>query len=404
MKFIKEKFIHIKLHMKNLLIFMGCLLILFSKAFISNAQTIDPFYQSIVANVSYDSLLKNLQEFEALGVKEAGSSELNDTRDWILDKYNNYGYTDVQVDTFNAGPYELYNIIITKTGTLYPSKFVIVDGHYDTNSGTGTNDNGSGTSIILETARVLKNISTEYSVKFIHFSGEELGMNGSDHYVNTIVNPGNMNIRIVFNIDEVGGVAGLPNDTLKCESDQSNPGSNDAESDAFTDTLMTLTEMYSSLETIKTNAYGSDYVPFQQNGDIITGYYEYNRSDYVHTSNDFLVHLDTSYVFEIAKASAASTLYFARAYDVSVNVGDDKIPSQISVFPNPSEDNFYFRSDLNKNIKIIIYNMNGEIVCEKDFTGNTSVSLKAFPHGLYFYMLSSCDGSVLKTGILIRKS
>jgi aminopeptidase YwaD len=51
---------------------------------------------------------------------------------------------------------------------------VIICGHYDTIT-VRVSDNGSGTSIILEAARILKDVPTEYSIKFIHFSGEEQG-------------------------------------------------------------------------------------------------------------------------------------------------------------------------------------------------------------------------------------
>jgi aminopeptidase YwaD len=223
-----------------------------------NAQTLDPFYQGIVNNVSYDSILFNLQSFQNLGVKEPGTQALNNTKNNIISKYSSEGYSNISIDTFNYWGNNLYNIIITKTGTLFPDTFVIVDGHYDTKNGTGTNDNGSGTAIIMEIARLLKNINTEYSIRYIHFSGEEQGLVGSDHYVTNIVSPQNMKIRIVFNIDEVGGVAGEANDTNKCESDQSSPSSNNAMSAAFTDTLVAITHLYSNLNTKITNAYGSD--------------------------------------------------------------------------------------------------------------------------------------------------
>lgn len=367
-----------------------------------HSQTLDPFYQTVVSNVSYDSLLTNLQEFESLGVKEVGNNELDDTRDWILNKYAGYGYTNIQIDTFTAWSITLYNIIVTKTGTLYPNIFVIVDGHYDTNNGTGTNDNGSGTSIILEAARILKDISTEYSIKFIHFSGEEGGYLGSDHYVNDIVNPQNMQIRIDFNIDEVGGIAGLSNDTLKCESDQSNPPSNDAVSDAFTDTLMTLTELYSTLKTIKTNAYGSDYVPFQQNGEIITGYYEYNRSDYVHTSDDFLIYLDTGYVFEIAKAATASTMYFARAYDVSVNNNDININSVLfSIYPNPFHDRISITSTVSgKKYNFSLYTCHGKPIYQNYFYDYSTVNLWDISPSIYLYHITDENGYVVDRGKL----
>ena len=74
---------------------------------------------------------------------------------------------------------------------------------------------------ILEMARVMQNVPTDYSVKFINFTGEEEGLNGSQHFVDAVVNATNpkMDIKLVFNIDEVGGVAGLTNNTITCERD-----------------------------------------------------------------------------------------------------------------------------------------------------------------------------------------
>lgn len=247
------------------------LLIIFISYFFCNlqAQTLNTFYQTVANEVSYDTVLSNLQKLQSLGIKEAGTTALNNTRNWLVSKYTQYGYTNVQSDAYTYSGNQQYNVVVTKTGSLYPNKYVIVCGHYDTRTGTGTNDNGSGVTIILEIARLIKNINTEYSVRFINFSGEEEGFLGSDHYVTDVVNPGNMDIRLVFNIDEVGGVAGQTNNKIKCESDQSSPSTNNASSAAFTDTLANLTVLYSSLTTEITNAYGSDYMPFQDNGEII---------------------------------------------------------------------------------------------------------------------------------------
>jgi aminopeptidase YwaD len=380
---------------------------LFLSAFICGtlkSQTVNPFYQNIVANVSYDSIYQYLHKFETLGVKEPGTTALNNTRNWILSKYTSYGYTDIQIDTFSAWGDELYNIVVTKTGTLYPNKFVIVDGHYDTNTGTGTNDNGSGTSIILEIARVLKNITTEYSVRFINFSGEELGTFGSDHYVNNIVSPQNMQIRLVFNIDEVGGVAGYSNDTIKCESDQSNPSSNNVTSAAFTDSLRTLTQLYSNLKTKLSNAYGSDYVPFQQNGEIITGYYENRASNYVHSANDFLSHVDTSYVYQIAKAATGATLFFARAYDVSVGTTVNiNVSEGISIFPNPFNDKIYITFINNIDTYYFkLFDAQGKLIMQNQSATDITIDLQSMKASFYFYTIVNKDGATIKSGKLLK--
>ena len=213
-----------------------------------SAQTFDPFIQEKVDELSYDSLLVTLQDFEDLGIKNIYSEELKEAASWIINKYEYWGYDNIELDTFYHGGQTLYNIIITKTGTLYPEKYVIIDGHYDTYGGPGVNDNGTGTAIVLETARIMKDMQSDYSVKFIHFSAEEVGLVGSYHYVDNTAVPEDLDIHLVFNIDEVGGVAGETNNTLTCERDESSPNGNNAASAAFTDTLANLTEMYSIIK------------------------------------------------------------------------------------------------------------------------------------------------------------
>ena len=223
-------------------------------------QVSDPFYQSVVNNVSYDSVLSHLQQFESFGVKSPGSAALSNTKNWLITKYQECGYTDIVQDNFSYLSYTLTNVVVTKTGTLYPNTFIIVSGHYDTSNGSGTNDNGSGVSIILEIARLIAIINTEYSVRFINFSGEEAGLRGSKHYADDIAQAQGLDIRLVFNIDEVGGIAGMANNTISCERDQSSGypsvSTNNAASSAFTDTLVTLTQLYSALSTEITGAYG----------------------------------------------------------------------------------------------------------------------------------------------------
>jgi len=252
------------------------------------AQDFDPFIQEKVNQLSYDSIYLRLQQFEGLGIKEIGTEELDNTGDWIINFYLQNGYSNIEIDSFYIGQNLVYNIIVTKTGTVYPDTYLIVDGHFDTSNGPGVNDNGSGTASILETARMMKDIETAYSIKFIHFTAEEVGLVGSTHYVENTVIPGDLEIRLVFNIDQVGGVAGEVNNTVTCERDEFSPIENNAESAAFTDTLANLTEMYSNLNTAISFAYGSDYVPFMLSGYVVTGLYENNESPYTHTINDSL--------------------------------------------------------------------------------------------------------------------
>jgi hypothetical protein len=165
--------------MKNLL-FSLSLLIVLSKSY---GQTFIPQYETIVSQVSESNILTNLTEFENLGVKRRGTAALQNTLDWLKAEYLSYGYTASQLQeySFTNGSTTCKNLVVTKVGTLYPNTYVIICGHYDTITGKGTNDNGSGVVTIFEVARLLQNIPTEYSIKFINFSGEEDGLVGSQH-------------------------------------------------------------------------------------------------------------------------------------------------------------------------------------------------------------------------------
>ncbi|MBC7495025.1 MAG: M28 family peptidase, partial [Flavobacterium sp.] len=203
---------------------------------ISFSQSFVPYYATVADQCSQTNITSNLTEYEALGLKRRGTVQLQNTLDWLKNKYLGFGYAAAQLQeysfTYTGSTAICKNLEVTKIGTLYPTTFIIICGHYDSIGGTGTNDNGSGLVSILEIARLLKDIPTEYSIKFINFSGEEDGLKGSQNYVSSVVNATNpkMNIRLVFNLDEVGGVANLTNNTITCERDTSTPTTNNAAS------------------------------------------------------------------------------------------------------------------------------------------------------------------------------
>ena len=264
---------------KKKLLFFIFTFLLFNQGF---SQVFIQAYADRVNQCSQTNISSNLAEFEALGVKRRGTTALQNTLNWLKAEYLSYGYTASQMteNLYSNNGFTCKNLILTKVGTLYPNTFVIVCGHYDSIIGTGTNDNGSGTVAILEIARLLQNIPTEYSLKFINFSGEEDGLRGSQHYVTSVVNgtTPKMDIRVVFNLDEVGGVAGLTNNTITCERDTGNPTVNNAASNIKTQELITCTQLYSPLNTFLASAYASDYMTFEENSEVITGFFEKNAA------------------------------------------------------------------------------------------------------------------------------
>lgn len=313
---------------------------------LGSAQTLVPYYATVADQCSQANITTNLTEYEALGVKRRGTAQLQNTLDWLKNKYLGFGYSAAQLQeysyTYSGSTAICKNLEVTKIGTLYPTTFIIICGHYDSIGGTGTNDNGSGLVSILEIARLLKDIPTEYSIKFINFSGEEDGLRGSQNYVSSVVNATNpkMNIRLVFNLDEVGGVAGLTNNTITCERDTSTPTTNNAASNTFTNELITCVGLYSPLNALLSYAYASDYMSFQSNNEVITGFFETNETTHRHTATDFLVNMDPVYNYNVAKAAIGATMHFAKASTV-LNNPNFELENQLVVFTNVAEKNIY---------------------------------------------------------------
>lgn len=286
-----------------------------------HAQNAVPAYQTRVNMVSEKNIVANLKEFEGLGIKTTGSKENDNAFNWIKNKYLSYGFTEDQIsdDPFKMGRAESKNLIITKKGTVHPDKYIIICGHFDSINGPGVNDNGSGTTIIMEAARILRDVPTDYSIKFIHFSGEEQGLKGSKHYVDNVVYKDNVrqfDIKLVLNLDQVGGKKGLFHDTVYCDEDQGGTSKNNKASTDATKNLMKYVTLYSPLKADIDPAEDTDYISFERKGEVITGFFEYLRSELPHTPDDTFANTDTRYVFNIGKATLGALQHFAEASKV----------------------------------------------------------------------------------------
>ena len=373
---------------------------LFFLGFFAKSQTFEQDYANVCALVSQSNINSYLLEFENLGVKTTGSAANKNAFTWLKNKYLSFGYSEGQItkDDFTVNGNSTSNIVVTKTGTKYPDIFIIICGHYDTITGTGTNDNGSGVSVILEVARLLKNIMTEYSIKFINFSGEEQGLLGSQHYVSNVVNATSpkMNIRLVLNIDEVGGIKGQTNDTITCERDTSAPSVNNAASNTFTQQLINCVSLYSPLKTNLSFAYSSDYMPFQANGEVITGLFEYNETPYAHTVNDKYINLDPVYIFNIAKATTGAVQHFAAASQTLGTETTKETAASFQVYPNPAKDflNLEFRNSQSQNFTFTISSLDGKILSKTE--NQTKIDISKLSKGLYIGTFKLQDQVVTK--------
>ena len=101
------------------------------------------------------------------------------------------------------------NVIGDLKGKNWPDEWIILGAHHDTTvDSPGANDNASGCTVVLETARLLARLEEEYNIspgraiRFATFGSEEQGLQGSTAFVKK--HYGNDPIpRLMINLDEL---------------------------------------------------------------------------------------------------------------------------------------------------------------------------------------------------------
>jgi carboxypeptidase Q len=87
---------------------------------------------------------------------------------------------------FIPGPIKVFNVYGEIKGSEKPDEVVVIGAHIDSwDLGQGTTDNGTGTCIVLEAARMIMRtgVKPKRTIRFCLFSGEEQGLFGSRYHV-----------------------------------------------------------------------------------------------------------------------------------------------------------------------------------------------------------------------------
>jgi len=96
---------------------------------------------------------------------------------------------DPRLRALNAQPTtpgQRQEVYCTKVGSTHPNEMYILGAHMDGHGwGEAANDDGSGTALVMELARVfsMPGVTTDRSIRFILWNNEETGLNGARAYV-----------------------------------------------------------------------------------------------------------------------------------------------------------------------------------------------------------------------------
>lgn len=125
-----------------------------------------------------------------LGGVQAGGWRYRGTRGRTGVNNDSLQQADRTLRALNAEPAvngERQSVFCTKIGTTRPDEMYILGAHMDGHGwGEAANDDGSGTALVMEIARVLSSpdVQTERSIRFALWNNEETGLNGAQAYVN----------------------------------------------------------------------------------------------------------------------------------------------------------------------------------------------------------------------------
>lgn len=183
----------------------------------------------IIHNVDQAELIKLLVKLETFYNRNSGSDTLSGTtgigacRSWILSHFDQVskdnenrlitGYLEFDAYICSKGHHKNPFALLPGLDTSN-HEILLIEGHFDTrNEGScdtegytpGIDDNGSGTVLVMELARVMSKYSFRHSILFTNPTGEDEGLFGATAWAGYLSAQG-IKIRSVLNNDIVGGI------------------------------------------------------------------------------------------------------------------------------------------------------------------------------------------------------
>jgi hypothetical protein len=166
----------------------------------------DPQIIDMIQQVNESLLYYYNTHLTAFGPHVTGTENSMKVSRYIYDEFQTMELS-VEFHNWTFQEYTDRNVVATLPGTDTSSNATfIICAHHDTfrrSPTPGAGDDGSGVAAVLATAKILSQYSFNYTIRFITFSGEEVGLYGSYMYARDAYQRGD-NIVAVINIDWIG--------------------------------------------------------------------------------------------------------------------------------------------------------------------------------------------------------
>lgn len=371
------------------------------------SQTYNSDVENIVNEVNLDSLifyLRNLSGEDSVIINGENTRIEHRVNNWgnelagdyLKQTLEGFGLTTYVQDYSNDGK----NIYAIQEGLVYPDEYYMICAHYDAVDYYCADDNGSGSSGVLEAARLLSDKQFEYSIIYALWDEEEIGLIGSDYFATQAASNGDV-IHAVINMDMISW-DGDEDMTVEIHT------SMDASSDLLADYIAEINELYDiPLNTVieLPGTIYSDHSTFWNNGYtavlIIEEYYGGDFNPYYHTEEDRIAILNMPYFHEMAKLSLGALTSMAVPVILStIDKSGQVATMQLTNYPNPfsSETTICFSLEKESYLRISMVNSLGkEVQVVEDGviqSGTHQMKLHAdnLPGGIYFLFTQTPNG------------
>ena len=312
-----------------------------------------PEIRALIDSVSVDSIEATIAYLSSYHNRRYDSRYIWDVQDWLVSRYEQMGFDTVMLHDFPIPDSDIEtadNILAIKWGTKTPQEYVICGAHYDswnadgsdpdTIRSPGADDNASGVSGILESARLLSNYSFDRTIIFANWCAEEIGLIGSAAYAADCAEAG-MDIVGYFNLDMTG--------YLEEGSDIHVHLMYTTQDSLIANFVYNISHVYFPEMPIRQNwlPWGdSDYSSFNRNGYPAVHPFEdvHASSPFLHSRQDVLGlsvnNLEQSKRFTELNLGLVATLAGINHDGISEN---EEIP--VALYPNPAQDEVHILAE-----------------------------------------------------------
>lgn len=371
----------------------------------------DARIRSLMNQVSVDSLIATIDHLQSYHTRRWDSRMVYEVQDWLYDTYCEMGFDTVLLHDFPVVLHDtLYetsdNVIAIQRGLVYPDEYVVCGAHYDSynlNPGhpdslraPGADDNASGSSGILETARLLSQCKFERSILYCGWAAEEIGLIGSAAFAKDCADH-LLDIVGYFNLDMIG--------YLTEGSDIHVHLMYTTQDSTIANYVFDFSHIYFPEMPIRQNwlAWGdSDYSSFNRNGYAAVHPFEdvYQSSPFIHTPDDILGvsvnNMDQVKRFTELNLGLVATL--AGLINTSVEEAD---PEQLIVYPNPVSETLSVKGKSIQQLEV--FNFVGQRILFQTYGDQEEcmIGVGALVPGIYYVRVTQRDGSVSTEKVVI---